>query len=138
MSSAAQGRNGGCSRLIGELRKGGRIPLLPPAPSAPPSQSQSRQSQRFHPLMPSALLYRKGKVAWRRKEKAAEEKGEGERDIHTHTMPCSGPSLARPVASLLPSSAPRTPLSTQPAAKDESRVPFPVPPKKGRPADSWE
>ena len=88
MSSAAQGRNGGgCSRLIGELRKGGRNPLLPPStppPSAPPSQSQSRQSQRFHPLMPSALLYRKGKVAWRRKEKAAEEKGEGERDIHTH------------------------------------------------------
>ena len=91
MSSAAEEKEGeartrrrrwrGSSRLIGELREGGRIP--PPAPW-PPTQSPSQQSQRFHPLMPSALLYRKGKVAWRRKEKAAEEKGEGERDIHTH------------------------------------------------------
>ena len=92
MSSAAEEKEGeartrrrrwrGSSRLIGELREGGRIP--PPAPW-PPTQSQSQQSQRFHPLMPSALLYGKGKVAWRRRKQLRERERERERERDTYT-----------------------------------------------------
>ena len=129
MSSAAQGRNGGgCSRLIGELRKGGTDPTAVTAASAAAAASHPVPVAAVPAVPPthalcSALQERKGRSV---KEKAAEGgRGGGER--HTHTL-CHVAAPRSP--GCLPRARARLSQSVAQPAACERRKPSPLPPKR--------